>query len=242
MQYAVSTHCLAALPLHEALDKLVSHTEYVEVMSNGAHFLESAAPLESYSFKWSIHAPMQGVNPASVLEPIRKASVKAICDTFAIAAEVNAPVVFHPGNYAWEQERGAAVQALLRSLDEMHASAEEYGTAFFAENQGNWGNFFLKDTDDLKFFGDTGFCLDVGHANECKTLDKFLNVPFSHIHLHDNAGESDTHSAVGNGNIDFMQVLAKIAENHVNHPVIECAAFDDVLKSLDILQKMEKHV
>ena len=242
MQYAISTHCFSALPLADALEKLAPHTKHVEIMSSGRHFLENAEPLASYNFHWSIHAPTDGVNPASVLEPVRKASVKVICDTFAVAAEAGAPVVFHPGNYAWKQEREAACAALSRSLAELHAFANECGVVFFAENMGNWGLFFLQSPEDLSLFSGTKFCLDVGHANECKTLDAFLNVPFSHIHLHDNAGDADTHSAVGEGNIDFAAVLAKIAENRIEHPVIECAAFEDVLKSLAALQKMEENV
>jgi Sugar phosphate isomerases/epimerases len=240
MEYAVSTHCLAGSPLSEALDLIAPHAKCVEIMSSGAHFLKNAEPLASYNLHWSIHAPTDGVNPASVLEPIRKASVKTICDTFVIAAEVGAPVVFHPGNYAWEEDRAAACAALSRSLAELHACATEYGVEYFAENMGNWGLFFLKDPADMPLFAGTKFCLDVGHANECGTLNRFLDVPFSHIHLHDNKGDSDTHSAIGCGNIDFKQVLAKIRENRVDHPVVECGTFDAVLKSLETLKTMEK--
>ena len=239
-EYSVSTHCLQERPLEEALETLAPHTKYVEIMSEGPHFLENAKPLANFDLKWTIHAPSRGVNPASVLAPIREASVKVIADTCKVAAESNASgVVFHPGYFAWEHERCLSIRALQTSLNELRVAGEEYGVTFFVENMGNWGYFFLKEPGDFTLFEDCPFCLDIGHANECKTLDAFLEHPFSHIHLHDNNGNHDSHDAVGSGSIDFAKVLEKIAENRVEHPVVEVGTLEGVVKSLEVLRGME---
>ena len=47
-------------------------------MDDGPHFLENAEPLQSFNGHFSIHTPCRGTNFASVLEPIRRASVEVM--------------------------------------------------------------------------------------------------------------------------------------------------------------------
>ncbi|HJJ92673.1 MAG TPA: sugar phosphate isomerase/epimerase [Methanocorpusculum sp.] len=236
MMYAISTHCLHVEPLESALDKLAPYTEYVEIMSDGPHLLIDTTLLESYSFDYSIHAPSRSVNIASVLEPIRRASVEVIEDTFALAAEIDAPVVIHPGYFAWEYEYNLAEQHLRASLAQIRAASIQYGITYFIENMGNWGYFFLKEPKDLSILEGVAFCLDIGHANECGNLDAFLTTPFAHVHLHDNNGKHDTHDVIGKGNIDFDNVMKRIYENNIKNPVIEVGSFSGAIETLNILK------
>jgi len=114
--FGISTFCLHEIPLPEALERLSPHTGYIEVMDEGLHYLESAEPLLSYSARFSIHAPSRGTNIASLLEPIRQASIEVIWQCFLIAAEVNACVIVHPGYFAWAEERVKAQRQLVTSL------------------------------------------------------------------------------------------------------------------------------
>ena len=237
MNYSISTHCLHSIPLDAALETLAPHTNYVEIMDDGPHFMADAGTLLSYSYKYSIHAPARGVNLASVLEPIRRAAVEVIRDTFSIAAEVGAPVVIHPGYCAWEYERDLACKNLRTSLAQIRSDAAEYGVTYYVENMGNWGYFYLQTPADIGLLDGALFCLDVGHANECGNLPEFLDIPFSHIHLHDNNGKHDTHSAIGDGTIDFQTVMNKIRENNIAHPVIEVETFEGALASLATLEE-----
>ena len=50
-------------------------------------------------------------------------------------------------------------------------------------------------------------------------------------HLHDNDGTTDSHSAVGDGTIDFSAVMAAVRRNDVR-PVIEVGTFDGVMQSI----------
>ena len=233
----VSTICMIDRSLDAALETISGITDTIEVMDDGPHFLNTTEPLESFSTKFSLHAPSRGVNLASLLEPIRRASIEVMDQVFTIAAEVNAPVVIHPGYYAWVSERDRAESCLRQSLKDLTRLSNERGVRFFVENMGNWEYFFLKTPDEIGLIESCGFAFDVGHANQNHCVEKFLECQIDHVHLHDNKGDMDAHLAIGQGNIDFTPVLRKIEESGVN-PVIEVATFDGVVESIRALERM----
>ena len=232
--FGISTFCLHQESLTTALEKISRVSDYIEVMDEGLHYLESAEPLLSYSHRFSLHAPCRGTNIASLLEPIRRASVEVIEQCFSIAAEVNAGVVVHPGYFAWAEERTRAERQLGVSLGDLTLLRKEYSIPFYVENMGNWDYFFLKTPDELSLIGDTPFALDVGHAHQNHCLLEFLSFPAGHYHLHDNNTKEDSHVAVGEGTIDFKPVMKAVQKNNIT-PVIEVATFDGVQKSIATL-------
>ncbi len=232
--FGISTFCLHQEPLSTALDTIGPVSDHIEVMDEGLHFLESAELLLSYPGNYSIHAPCRGTNIASLLEPIRKASVEVMGQCFAIAAEVNAGVVVHPGYFAWAEERTKAERQLAKSLSDLSHLSEEFSVRYFIENMGNWEYFLLKTPEELPLLGDTLFALDVGHAHQNHCLAEFLRFPAGHYHLHDNEGREDSHLALGEGTIDFKPVIQAIRQNNVT-PIIEVATFESVVKSIRTL-------
>ncbi len=236
--FGISTYCLHHEPLSVALERLAPITDCVEVMDEGLHYLESAEPLESYSFLYFIHAPARGLNIASILEPIRRASVEVLTQTFAIAAEVGADVVIHPGYYAWSQERDRAAERFRQSLDELMAAADELSVTFFVENMGNWEYFFLRSCEDMPLIDGIGLALDVGHAHLNGCLDSFLTHPVAHFHLHDNDGTADSHSPVGAGTIDFVAVMEAVRQSNVI-PIVEVETLDGVTASMTALAAID---
>ena len=235
--FGISTFCLHADPLQSALDRLVEVTDYIEVIDEGLHFLQNADRLENYSVKYSIHAPSRGTNLASLLEPIRRASVEVMGQCFAIAAEVNANVVVHPGYFAWEEERKEAGIQFVRSREELLDLADEFSVSFSFENMGNWPYFLLKTPEELSLIAGCGFALDVGHAHQNHCLAGFLPVKADHYHLHDNNAADDTHDPVGAGTINFEQVMDAVKKSGVT-PVIEVATFEGTLSSIEALKKI----
>ena len=236
-EFGISTHCLSSTPLSEALELLAPLTEIVEVMDDGMHYLENAEPLLSFDFEYFLHAPSRGVNLASQLEPIRKASVEVTQECFEIAGEVGATVIVHPGYYAWEKEREQAESRFATSLEELRITAEENQMDFMFENMGNWPHFFLKCPDELPLIDGQGFVLDTGHAYLNGCLDEFLTVPIDHFHLHDNKGIEDTHSAIGEGTIDFGPVLEAMERNDAM-PIIEVDSLAGVMASIEALKTL----
>jgi len=233
----ISTLCLLDEPLPTALDRIAGVTGSIEVMDEGRHFLSDAEPLLSHTCTFSLHSPCRGTNIASLLEPIRRASVEVIAECFAIAAEVDAHVVVHPGYFAWPGERDQAQKQLARSLAALSCAARDCGITCSVENMGNWEHFLFKTPAEFPLTGDCGFTLDVGHAHQNHCLAAFLGHPAQHYHLHDNDSTADSHVAVGRGTIDFGPVMAAVQKSG-GSPVIEVADFDGAVASFRVLEKM----
>lgn len=235
--FGISSFCLHHEPLDVALDRLSAVTDLVEVMDDGPHYFDSTELLESYSFRYAVHAPSRSINIASLHEPIRRGSVEVIGNCFALAGDLSADVVVHPGYFTWEEEQEKALRQFRKSLADLNRISDECSVRFYIENMGNWNYFFLKDPDEIDHLGEFDLALDVGHAflNHC--LDEFLDLPLCHVHLHDNNGIEDSHAAVGRGSIDFDPVLRAIEANHAT-PIIEVGTYEGVLESLDVLSRM----
>jgi sugar phosphate isomerase/epimerase len=236
-RFAISSFCLNDLPLEMALDRLSAVTDCVEVMDEGCHRLEDVSVLELFDLRYAVHAPSRGVNLASLLEPVRRASVEVTVACLALAVEVEAPVVIHPGYFAWPRDRKRAEQQFRRSLAELLVASEDLSATFYVENMGDWEHFLLKTPDELPLIDGVGFALDVGHAHQNHVLSAFLEVPVSHFHLHDNDGTIDAHAAVGDGTIDFPAVMAAVRRSGVR-PVIEVGTFDGVIQSIAALETL----
>ncbi|MDD1679251.1 MAG: sugar phosphate isomerase/epimerase [Methanomicrobiales archaeon] len=234
--FGVSTFCLHKIPLQEALDRIVQVTDRVEIMDDGLHFLSSPDLLESYSVQVSLHAPCRSVNIASILEPIRKASVEVLDQCFTIAADLDAPVVLHPGYCTWREEYQRALAQNKKSMAELKRLAQERSVAMYVENMGNWDYFFLRYPSDLPLLDGCGLALDVGHAHLNNCLDEFLAAPIAHFHLHDNEGKADSHAPIGSGTIAFGPVMESVRRNRVV-PIIEVETFEGVLASIEALSR-----
>ena len=233
--FGVSTFCLHDQPLSSALEQITAITDFIEVMDEGLHYLEDAELLENYSVRFTIHSPCRGTNIASLLEPIRRASVEVIGQCFSVAAAVNAGVVVHPGYFAWTEERKKAQDQCKKSISELTRLSDNHGIPFFIETMGDWDYFLLKTPDEISLIGDAPFALDVGHAHQNHCLEEFLTHPAVHFHLHDNNGKEDSHLAVGDGTIDFTPVMKAVRKNRVT-PIIEVATFDGVINSMERLK------
>jgi Sugar phosphate isomerases/epimerases len=233
----ISTFCLSETPLDAALSRLRAVTDRIEIMDEGLHRLADPDLLASYPAHYSVHAPFHGLNIASVFEPIRRASIGILADCFSAAAEINAPVVIHPGYFAWANEREAAMRQFRQSCEDLAAAAREYSAAFSFENMAGMNFFLLRTPEDLESAGPCGLTLDVGHAHLNGCLPQFLAGPFCHLHLHDNNGKTDSHSPVGDGTIDFLPVLAAMRERKAT-AVVEISTFDGAVASLRALERM----
>lgn len=232
--FGISSFCLNERPLTEALERLADLTDSVEVMDEGCHRLHDTELLETYDLEYSIHAPSRGVNLASLLEPIRRASVEVTTACFSLAARVDAGVVVHPGYFAWPHERAGAERQFHLSLLELKESATDLSIPFYVENMGNWEHFLLKTPEELSLVDGAGFALDVGHAHQNHALPGFLEARIDHVHLHDNDGTTDSHAPVGEGTIDFTAVMKAVRRNGAR-PIIEVGTFEGVISSLKAL-------
>ena len=72
----------------------------------------------------------------------------------------------------------------------------------------------VRQVDDPRL----GLCLDVGHANTCASRTPPMEwiapmAPYlRHVHLHNNLGDWDLHSSLGEGSIPMQQIPAALLE------------------------------
>lgn len=75
------------------------------------------------------------------------------------------------------------------------------------------------DCDELRL------CLDFGHANAfsktpVEAWATKMAPHLSHLHVHDNLGDADSHLAIGEGNIDFAALFPLISRQLTDHPSV----------------------
>jgi sugar phosphate isomerase/epimerase len=200
-----------------------TQTPYVEVVDDGYHTLNKRREsvlkdaAESYSLKYSVHAPFADINIASPSKPMLKAALKRLKQSMQYAAELNAYLwVFHPGGKSGISSfyPGADWKQNVASIRELHQTAENLGLKIAMENLPEKYNFLMKSPDDFSRFyeetglTDIGIVLDTGHANLESQIQPFLQkLPgkIAHVHISDNHGEVDEHLGLGYGAIDWQQ-------------------------------------
>jgi sugar phosphate isomerase/epimerase len=246
--------------LSQPFDKMAKRlnrveTRYVEVMDEGLHALNKkrVATLnqigKSRNIQYTMHAPFADINIASPSKPILTVSLKRLKESMAHANALNAKLwVFHPGNKTgismfypnndWKQN--------IKSLIQLHKTAEEYGLNIAIENLPERYGFLMKQPQDFQKFyketalNDVGIALDVGHANLEGQIEQFLKkMPdkIVHIHVSDNTGEHDQHLGIGYGKINWQQFAENLREIAYNKTVI-IESIQNVNESLQKLRQL----
>lgn len=94
---------------------------------------------------------------------------------------------------------------------------------------------------------DFRLCLDIGHAHcysDISVLDwaKSFGSYVSHVHVHDNMGDRDSHSALGDGTIPYEEVLGLLKQNNPQMDcTIECSSLENVKKSYACLKRLKEN-
>ncbi|MFZ2472694.1 MAG: TIM barrel protein [Methanothrix sp.] len=242
MKLAISTWAYLDLPLDQALERISKLSNRAEVLCEGRHSLflpENLDAASSFSLKYSVHGMIADINIASIYPEFREASInlhrRAIAASAAAGAEL---YIIHPGYAPWSFCWRDAMLCLDQSLAEIAPLQEELGIRLAVENmpKSDW-LFFNKPDLDLH---DMGLVLDVGHAHTCGTIQEFLSHPaLTHLHLHDNSGESDEHLALGQGRIDLLPILKMINERNLT-AALEQKTEKAVIESLNAIEKMTR--
>lgn len=251
MKIGVSSTTFCSYPFEDVLEGVSKCFSHWEIVSEGEHYLPMIATSleslkDSYNLTYSIHAPFNDINIASLNESVREMSVIELIKIMNIAAEMNIKTVtFHPGLYSMvvsgmEEKSIANAKRSLRTIDRM---AQECGVRMCMENLPGF-KFFLGHTADemMDLLEGTNLpvCVDIGHANTTGQLDQILDATegrIMNIHIHDNDGKQDQHLTVGDGNIDFRHVLDKL-RGYSGRYVIESKSFESAVDSLDRLNSL----
>jgi len=233
----------------EALDSISRHFEHWEIFSEDLHdvsyMVDVKDSLESYDLSLSVHSPISDTNIAAVNDRMRDATLREMGVTFECANSLGAEmVVVHPGVYSLSVPniRMRSIEMAKRSLVEIEAMGREYGVRPVIENMPRFPIMMGQTPEEMReLLGSTdlGFCFDIGHANTAGCIDGFLNgfKRIDHIHIHDNFGDRDAHMTIGDGSIDFVDVISKL-KGYRGKYIIESKGLESAISSKGMLLKI----
>jgi len=204
----------------------------------------------SYDVGYSVHAPFADMNIASFDDGIRGLMMRKVQASLANAHELGASLfVLHPG--LWGGIRFAFEDRIrhygLESIRAMVRQAEELGLTLALENMPSPLHFMLETPEDFKrLFGEVdsrilGITFDVGHANTQGSVEEFVDKFMDrivHVHAHDNDGSYDAHLSIGDGNIDWPQIMKRLVEGKFNGTVV----LETIENPTSDLDKLKRYV
>ena len=163
------------------------------------------------------------VTTADLTESLRRASVMEMHSSLEVATDLGAgKVVLHP---SMAGGMGALVVDVVKGyafefLSGMVEAAKRLGVAICLENMFP-RNCLGVEPDDFKEIFETfpalKMTLDTGHANiddrrgrRLKTMVEQFGRRIGHLHISDNNGRMDDHLAVGQGTINFADLVRRL--------------------------------
>lgn len=226
-----------SLPLHQAVAEAKSNQcthVYVEgsYSADGAiawtdeHFARAQEALGESGIKPIFHGNYK--NPLSQdLEELRQAAVAYVKREVDIARRLEAPLIVHGSSIFSHGDpakvRRQAIESFTRSVGEVVSYATDAGVPVWLENLENYRDrhpfhTVFSNRDDYAYVLENvpgvNFILDVGHENissgtPVEVFEEFADRIVA-MDVNDNSGETDTHSPLGHGAIDFDGLLSAI--------------------------------
>lgn len=248
LKIGASSTTFCTYPFEDVLERMSKVFSHWEIVSEGEHSLpEVATTFESlkgsYDLTYSIHAPFNDINIASLNEAVRETSVIELIRMMNIAAELDIKTVtFHPGLYSFVVKglEGKSIASAKRSIRTIDRMAQECGVRMCMENMPSMPVALGHTADEMRFLlegTNLPVCLDLGHAFTCNQLDEMidsLDGRIFNIHIHDNDGTSDQHMTIGDGCIDFRSALSRLG-SYGGRYIIEARSLESASESRDRL-------
>lgn len=169
----------------------------------------------------TLHAPFHDLNVASMNDGIREEVVRQHKECIETARYLDSNiVVVHPGFVASRKfEREMPFRVMVENLKKIAEAAEDAGVELCLENLSSKEKAICVETSEIKKvlervnMENLKVTLDVAHANTTKSgplhYVKELKDDIAHLHVSDNTG-ADDHLPIGQGNIDFEEVLREL--------------------------------
>ena len=247
MKIGASTLAGIEFELEKTLDFIENlGIEYAELVHQyPAEFIDSEI-LESYSLKYSIHAPFMDVNIASPQDQSRLNSIAQIKSSIDLANEINAEaVVVHPGLISFlanKYFKKEVYEFANQSIKEIGDYAKNLGVMATIENMPNFESMIYQNIVDLNQLlveNEMHMTLDIGHANHVGYApDEMIFDSIKHVHVHDNLGDDDSHLALGEGSIDLKYIINTLeSKNYDGIYILEVNDYDSIKKSYEYMKK-----
>ncbi len=236
------------MPIEKALEKIEEAFYGWEIVAEKKHGYEHKDEmidvLSTTDMTLQLHAPLNDINIASINPTIRDASIEEVKRSLELASAVGVNVVtVHPGLYSpLAIYCDDILELSLDSLKRLKITAEDFGVKLAVENLPEMWLTLCSEPEEIKELlqnSDLGFCLDIGHAYTAGRLQDFLEFSIKpvNVHLHDNEGGDDIHLPLGDGEIDFQNILKNLKDYDGNF-VIEGRGTEELRKSKKFLKRL----
>ena len=188
-----------------------------------------------------LHGPFLDVNPSAYDSLVREVTMRRFNQCYEAARALGAKkIVFHSGMnpYVYYKEYWAEHVALFW-LEFMKGKK---GVQVVLENVFDDDWRLMKDVYERVDHPDFKLCLDIGHVHCYSSLDvrewaKNLAPYVSHVHVHDNCGDRDSHIGLGKGNLPWQEVLEMLPQENGRTWTIECMKLEDVKVCMEVLRE-----
>ena len=226
------------MPFNQMIKQIPKfNTEIIEIVDDGLHALNARrigkpkklAKLHEISF--SVHAPFADMNIASPIPTIRRFMLKRMEKSIIHAASLKAELlVFHPGLKTglshFQPEKDWKTN--LESIRWLISKANQNDVKVTIENVPAIFPFIIQNFDSFKRFfeeinEDLDITLDIGHCNINNDTEDFIKTfggKIVHVHLHDNDGKRDLHLGIGNGTVNWNEVISLLKKVGFNGSVV----------------------
>jgi len=252
LKFGVSSYATVKRPIADTQAELSALGVPVEVMCEPPHAWPAPVPWNGAA-PLSLHAPIHGLNIASVNAGVREESVRQMIGTVREAARLGAAgVVVHPGSPPFEEilprDRGLpyAVESLRRIAEAAGAAGveiylENMPQIYLAEGAKPFPIGYAVGYEELRYLFEEarhpaiGLCLDLGHAYLAgpHVLDAMLkDTDVVHVHVSDNYGRKDDHLAWGDGAVSKLVDLSCDLPSSVRAIVCEHGSLEATKTSL----------
>ncbi len=211
-------------------------------------FREVAECLAAAGLSVTFHAPFMDLRPGALDPRIRQISLDRLRQVFdLIPWFMPRSVVCHP-SFDEKYYISAEARWLENSLSTWRtllACIRGTETIIVLENVYERDPHSLRSLLEALASPQVRFCFDTGHANAfggvppvlwIETLGDFLGE----IHIHDNHGTADEHLPVGEGNIPFRELFARVRERKLK-PILTVESHSEkgLRRMLENLRVME---
>lgn len=190
----------------------------------------------------TLHGPFLDLNPAAFDERIVQVTMERYEQVYTAAEKLGAEkVIFHSGFLpsvyfleGWPERMAAFYNRFLEGKSDRIQVLMENVLDPYPEP--------ILETANLILHPAFGVCLDVGHANcyskvSVQEWAKVLKPKLRHLHIHDNAGDRDTHLALGEGCVCWEKLRQTLGNLD---STIECCTQEAVQQTYRILEQIRK--
>lgn len=219
--------------IHIPFSRLGEFTGFIRARKLSLEIYIQSADLDSLSENWreeiersieycpslSVHAPFMDLSPGAVDEEVRRVTLERFEKALGMAKLLGAVcIVFHSGYEKWKYAHDIGLW-LEKSLRTWRGIIEKAGGSLKVAIE----NIFEDSPENLLMLmqelGGPGFgiCFDTGHFNlfskERPLADwlRALKPYIIELHLHDNAGDFDSHLPMGEGTFPFDIFFKELA-------------------------------